>query len=69
MILDEITRELDDSGIGSKDIFTILTEISASMDGLRDGDLRRTLLKLAVCCIAAIEHMDRQRSARCSTVE
>ncbi len=34
MIFDEIARELNACGGRSKDIFTILTDISGSMDGL-----------------------------------
>ena len=61
MIFDEIARELNACGGRSKDIFTILTDISASMDGLGDGDLRPTLMKIVVGCIAAIQHLDRSR--------
>jgi hypothetical protein len=59
MILAEIARELESSGVGAKDIFTILTEIGASMDELGSGDLRTTLMKIIVGCIGAIEHIDR----------
>jgi hypothetical protein len=60
MIFTEIAREMERSGVGTKDIFTILTEISASLDRLDGGDLRASLMKLVVCCIAAIEHIDRE---------
>jgi hypothetical protein len=61
MIFDEIARELSACGGRSKDIFTILMDISASMEGLGDGDLRPTLMKIVVGCIAAIQHIDRSR--------
>jgi hypothetical protein len=65
MIFDEIARELDTSGVDSKDIFAILSDISASMEGLGDGDLRPTLMKIVVGCIAAIQHLDRRSKRAC----
>jgi hypothetical protein len=59
MIFTEIARELQASGVGSKDVFTILNEIAASMDELDFDDLRTSLMRIIVGCIAAIEHLDR----------
>jgi hypothetical protein len=62
MTLGEIASALEESGVGTKDVFTLLSEISASMEELGNGDLRETLVKLVVCCIAAIEHIDREQA-------